>query len=78
MSCDVLYDGAKPLPCSICEKAPQYVVWQKINGNGEIHRIACHRCGKIINGRTKEHAIVRWNKLVLQTLYSYGERREGE
>ncbi len=77
MGCSILPDINTPLSCQICEKAPIYTEWQG-KYRPEIHQLACFKCGKIVRGYSKQKAVERWNKMVLQDLWSYGERKDNE
>ncbi len=75
MGCSEMPNTNKPLACPICEKEPMYTMWEG-KYKPEIHQVACGRCGKIVRGYSKQKAVERWNKMVLQDLFSYGERKD--
>ena len=76
MGCSEMPNINKPLACPICEKEPMHTKWFG-QYKPEIHQLACLRCGKIVRGYSKQKAVERWNKSVLEYAFrSYGERKD--
>ena len=75
MGCSEMPDYNKPLACPICEREPIHTMWEG-KYKPTIHRFSCRRCGKAASGYSKEKACERWNKMVLQDLWLYGERKD--